>query len=317
MKNHFTISVLAAAALLAACASTPVSPPSLLSARLAVKAAEADDMVLRNAPLELKKAGDALRRADELNAKGATLAAIDSAAYVASRQAETAMAVAKAKGSDDAIKAAETERERARADARTVEANRAKNQAAMARAEANDAKAEANNARADASMAQVQADAAKADANDARARAAAAQSQATVLQQLLVELQTQQTDRGTLVTLGDVLFEFGRADIKPGAKDALRKLASYLQEHPERSVLIEGYTDSVGSDTANLTLSQRRAESVAIALETLGVRDARISVRGYGKSYPVAENSSDTNRALNRRVEVYISDNDKPVRARG
>lgn len=69
-----------------------------------------------------------------------------------------------------------------------------------------------------------------------------------------------------------------------GAQDALPKLASYLQEHPERSVLIEGYTDSIGSDSANLTLSQRHAESVALALEGLGVRDARISVRGYGKS---------------------------------
>ena len=186
MKPRFTISLIATAALLAACASTPVTPTSLLNARSTVRAAESDQMVLRNAPLELKKASDAMRRADELNAKGGTLAEIDSAAYVASRQAETAMAVARAKGSDDAIKAAETERERTRADVRTAEADRAKNQAAMARADANNARADASNARSQASMAQLQADAATADAIDARARAAAAQGQAAILQQLLV-----------------------------------------------------------------------------------------------------------------------------------
>jgi outer membrane protein OmpA-like peptidoglycan-associated protein len=74
-----------------------------------------------------------------------------------------------------------------------------------------------------------------------------------------------------LVTLGDVLFEFGRADIKPGSQGALRKLADYLQHHTDRRVLIEGYTDSVGSDAANLTLSQRRADSVAAALGAMGV----------------------------------------------
>ena len=133
----------------------------------------------------------------------------------------------------------------------------------------------------------------------------------------LTELQAKQTDRGMLVTLGDVLFEFGRADIKPGSQGALRKLADYLQQHTDRRVLIEGYTDSVGSDAANLALSQRRAESVAAALGAMGVATSRISTRGYGESYPVADNGTETNRALNRRVEVYISDNDQPVRARG
>jgi outer membrane protein OmpA-like peptidoglycan-associated protein len=338
MTRTLTLSAIAAAALLSACATTHTPPPALVTARDAVKVAESDARVLQNAPLELKKASDALRRADALNADGESLAEVESAAYVATRQAQTAVALASAKANEEAIKTAEVDRERARADARTVEAQRAMVRAEAARRVANTAQAEASSARdeassakAQASMAQQQALTARADAGDAQARAAvarmqadaarasasSAQMQAMTLQQQLDELQAKATDRGMLVTLGDVLFEFGRADVKPGAQGALRKLASYLQEHPDRQVLIEGFTDSVGSDAANLALSQRRAEAVARALADLGVTGNRIATRGYGEAYPVAQNTSDTNRALNRRVEVYISDSDRPVRARG
>jgi outer membrane protein OmpA-like peptidoglycan-associated protein len=120
-----------------------------------------------------------------------------------------------------------------------------------------------------------------------------------------------------LVTLGDVLFEFGRAEIKPAAQNAIGKLANYLNQHPDRRVLIEGFTDSVGSDQANLTLSQRRSQAVADALRAHGVDPARVATRGYGEAYPVASNSSTSDRAMNRRVEVYISNDNQPVRARG
>lgn len=324
MKTILSLSAVAVAAGLAACATHQTPPPGLVTARAVVKAAEADAQVLRNAPLELKRAGDSLRRADELNARGESLGDVESAAYVASRQAEAAMAIARAKANEDAIQSAEADRERARADARAAQARRAELQAATARAEAANAKVEA-------SVAQQQADAARAEAGDAQARAAAArqqaeaaqasassaQLQALALEQQLSDLKARPTERGMLVTLGDVLFEFGRADIKPGAQEALRKLAAYLKEHPDRRVLIEGFTDSVGSEYANLSLSQRRADAVAVALTSLGVVGDRISTRGYGESYPVADNSTDTNRALNRRVEVYISGNNLPVRGRG
>ncbi|RZL28075.1 MAG: OmpA family protein, partial [Rubrivivax sp.] len=81
--------------------------------------------------------------------------------------------------------------------------------------------------------------------------------------------------------------------------------------------LIEGFTDSVGSDQANLTLSQRRSQAVAAALSAQGVDPSRVDTRGYGEAYPVASNSSTSDRAMNRRVEVYISNDNQPVRARG
>jgi outer membrane protein OmpA-like peptidoglycan-associated protein len=286
----------AAAALFAGCASAPTVTPALQEARSNVRAAEADPAVLKYASLDVKKAGDSLRRAEELSAKRESPADIDSAAYIASTQARTAQALAKAASEEEAIKMAEADRERARADANARRAANAQAQAATASADANAARLQAANAQADA---------------------ASAQAQAAALQQELAELQAKQTDRGMLVTLGDVLFEFGRAEIKPSAQTAIAKLAHYLNQHPDRRVLIEGFTDSVGSDSANLTLSQRRSQAVADALRAQGVDPARVSARGYGEAYPVASNSSTSDRALNRRVEVYISNDNQPVRARG
>ncbi|PTT79047.1 flagellar motor protein MotB, partial [Pelomonas sp. HMWF004] len=140
-----------------------------------------------------------------------------------------------------------------------------------------------------------------------QADAAQSQRQAALLQQELSELQAKQTDRGTLVTLGDVLFEFGRAEVRPTASGAIGKLAKYLNDHADRSVLIEGFTDSVGGDAANMALSQRRAQSVADALRAQGVDPTRVATRGYGEQHPVASNANTSDRAMNRRVEVYIS----------
>ena len=119
-----------------------------------------------------------------------------------------------------------------------------------------------------------------------------------------------------LVTLGDVLFEFNRDEVKTGAQSSLRKLADFLQQYPTRQVLIEGYTDNIGAASYNEALSLRRANSVEHALMGMGVAAGRVTTAGYGKEYPIADNSTDTNRALNRRVEVYIADNDKPVKSR-
>jgi outer membrane protein OmpA-like peptidoglycan-associated protein len=331
MKKTLSLSTLAAAALLSACATTQTPPPELVQARSVVRDAESQPQVLSYAPLELKKATDTLNKANALNAKGESLAEVESVAYVARREAETAMAIASAKRNQETIKTAEADRERARADARTVQAQRAQADAANARIDAQSARLQTSSAQQQAEAARIAAMDADARARAARDQTAAArqqtaaaqmaaeeaQRQAATLQAELTDMKAQQTDRGMLVTLGDVLFEFGRADVKAGAQASLRKLAAYLQEHPERRIMIEGFTDSVGSDGANMQLSQRRAESVAQALSSLGVSSDRITTRGYGEGYPIADNGSVTNRALNRRVEVYISDNDQPVRARG
>ena len=136
------------------------------------------------------------------------------------------------------------------------------------------------------------------------------------IKQLQDSLNAKQTERGTLVTFGDVLFATNKADLKSSGLVNINKLAQFLQENPDRKVIVEGYTDSTGSDAYNLTLSERRAGSVQMALIKMGVDPSRIVTQGYGKEYPVADNGSVSGRAMNRRVEVTISNDNQPVAPR-
>jgi len=129
-------------------------------------------------------------------------------------------------------------------------------------------------------------------------------------------MNAKQTERGTLVTFGDVLFQFGKSDLQPNGMRNINTLAEYLVQNPDRKVIVEGYTDSVGSAAFNQTLSERRAESVRNALVRKGVDPTRIVAQGYGKEYPVASNATDSGRAQNRRVEVTISNDNQPVAPR-
>ena len=134
--------------------------------------------------------------------------------------------------------------------------------------------------------------------------------------QQLKGMNAKQTERGTLVTFGDVLFQFGKSELQPNGMRNINTLAEYLLQNPDRKVIVEGYTDSVGSAAFNQTLSERRAESVRNALVRKGVGPTRIVAQGYGKEYPVASNSTDSGRAQNRRVEVTISNDNQPVAPR-
>ena len=331
LKASAAVAALGSALLLGACATNAPPPAALVEARASVRGAELDPAVMANAPLELKRASDSLNRANALQDKGESLAEINSAAYVANQQAKTALAIGRAKGSDNAIAGAVVERERTRADLRTTEADRARAQAATAQGQASSAQAQARMAQDQATAARTQTDQARQQTAQAEQRASGAelvaaaalvqtsdaQQQAADLKQQLADLQARPTERGLLVTLGDVLFEFNRADIKPAAMSSLTKLALFLQKSPARRVLIEGHTDNIGSAAYNETLSRRRADAVKTELMRLGVAEQRFSTQGYGPSFPITDNSSDTNRALNRRVEVYISEtDDQAVRPR-
>lgn len=136
------------------------------------------------------------------------------------------------------------------------------------------------------------------------------------IRRLQQDLQAKQTVRGTLVTFGDVLFDVDKAELKPAGHRDIRKLADFLNDNPERKVIVEGHTDSTGSAAYNLQLSERRAEAVRRALIRAGVDGQRINTVGYGKDFPVASNDSSSGRAMNRRVEVTISHDDQRVAPR-
>ena len=152
-----------------------------------------------------------------------------------------------------------------------------------------------------------------ASADRAKARLDARDAQIAALKN---SLNAKQTERGTLVTFGDVLFDYNKSELKPGGQGDIGKLAAFLQENPDRKVIVEGYTDSTGSASYNQSLSERRANSVRAALVRQGVDPSRIVAQGYGKEYPVADNTSNSGRAMNRRVEVTISNDNQPVAPR-
>jgi outer membrane protein OmpA-like peptidoglycan-associated protein len=148
---------------------------------------------------------------------------------------------------------------------------------------------------------------ARADAATARDEVAASRELRLALERQIAELNARETDRGLVVTLGDLLFATGKSDLTGGAGPNLDKLAAFLGEYPDRTVLIEGHTDSVGSEESNYFLSQRRADSVKSYLVSRGVQANRLTTSGLGQGSPVASNDSATGRQQNRRVEVIIS----------
>ena len=146
------------------------------------------------------------------------------------------------------------------------------------------------------------------ETQNAKTEAAVAQTQLANARQELLDLQAKQTNRGLVMTLSDVLFDTGRATLKPGADRDMDRLAQALKDNGNTKMIIEGHTDSVGGDDYNMELSQRRAEAVADALQMRGVPADRYQVKGLGKAFPVASNETQAGRQQNRRVEIIFSD---------
>jgi outer membrane protein OmpA-like peptidoglycan-associated protein len=177
----------------------------------------------------------------------------------------------------------------------------------IARAQAETSLAEDQRTALSANRETSRLDARTREADAAHVAAANSEQQAAELQRQIDALQAKPTDRGLIVTLGDVLFDTGKASLKAGATSNLNKLVAFLNEYSDRTVLIEGYTDSVGSEDYNQGLSERRADSVKSYLAGQGIGSIRLSAAGKGESDPVASNDSAAGRQQNRRVEVVIS----------
>jgi outer membrane protein OmpA-like peptidoglycan-associated protein len=182
----------------------------------------------------------------------------------------------------------------------------ANSRAAMAQANASDQARQTEAANSRAAMAQANASDQEMQANAARSATADAKRQADDLQHQIKDMQARVTDRGLVLTLGDVLFASGAANLNSAGNGHLDKLAIFLNRYGDRTALIEGHTDNVGGEDYNLGLSQRRAEAVKSYLVGQGIHSTRLSASGMGKGSPVADNGSATGRQQNRRVEVII-----------
>jgi len=265
LNTRTLIAATVSSVLLAACAAAPQIPAGAAQARSKLTQLQSHQELSTLAPVAIKEAGIAVSAAEtpqtdeELGAHRV---------YIADRKVDTAWALAESRLAEDQRAALGTQRESARLDSRTREADAAKLAAASSEAESAE------------------------------------------LQRQIDELQAKDTDRGLVLTLGDVLFESGKAQLKSGAAGNLNTLVMFLNNYPNRTVLIEGYTDSVGSDDYNQGLSSRRAESVQAYLVGQGIDRGRLTASGLGESAPVADNESAMGRQLNRRVEVIISNPD-------
>jgi outer membrane protein OmpA-like peptidoglycan-associated protein len=249
--------------------------------------------------MALSEAGKAERAKMEAEARAREVEQARSMALLAAEKAERAK-----KEADEA---------RSLASAESAEKEKANREAAMKAQEAEQARMQAEARAREAEQARMQAEAKAREAERARMEAAAkaeeaekAKAEVDELLNQLSDLKAKQTERGIVLTIGDVLFAFDKATLSLEAFRNVDKLAAFLQKHPNRSVLIEGHTDSVGSDEYNLDLSEKRAEAVKNALAAKGVGEERITPKGYGKKYPVASNATSEGRQLNRRVEVVV-----------
>jgi outer membrane protein OmpA-like peptidoglycan-associated protein len=259
---------------MAGCASTPQPNPMLVSAQIAVSTAEADPNVAKYAALDLETARKHLDVA-EAAAMHHDDAAVDQPAYLAAQTARLAQARADGKADDARVAAGQAERDKIQLDARTR----------------------------DVATAKLATDTAVVQRDEATDKAARLQAEVD-------QLKATPTPRGLVLTLGDVLFDTGKAQLNPGAARKLDQLAQFLNDHPERRVQIDGFTDSVGTESYNLALSQERADTVKSSLVSRGIDRSRIGSQGYGKGFPVATNDESGGRQLNRRVEVVIGGDD-------
>lgn len=291
------IALAVASVLLAACASVPMKSAGALDARNKLIQLQSNPDLAGRAPVAMKDAEAAVRAAETPQTDEPLARHL---ALIADRKVETARALAETALAENQRAALNEQREKARLDSRTQEADAAKIQAANARAESAEQKLAAEQSRADAN-------AARTDAATSQQQTADLQRQAADLQRQIEEMHAKVTDRGVVLTLGDVLFTTGSADLKAASSGNLNKLAKFLSDHPERTVVVEGYTDNVGSDVYNQGLSERRANGVRAYLVQQGVSSVRLTATGKGESDAVASNDSAEGRQQNRRVEVVIS----------
>ncbi len=291
-----------------------------------LQAAEDSYRQKRDTKIVISMARDAVQTAEEARVISVKQKAEEDAQAQAAAEkqaAEDRAAKARADAAEEAKRVQEAEQARKDAETAQAEAERMKQEALAAAAEAAKAKEEAEQARQaavaeqQAALAQkqdalAQKAAAEAEADQARQAAAKADAEKADLRaqlraQLDAVLQTSDSARGLIVNMSDVLFSTGSYVLQPGAREKLAKISGILLAHPGLTLEIDGYTDSVGGDEFNQTLSEQRAGSVRDFLAQQGVPATSITARGFGMTQPVASNDTAEGRQQNRRVEIVVN----------
>lgn len=275
MKSNVVILSVAIAAILSACSSAPPRNEALETARTIVPAVEQSSRA-GVAAMDISNARKSLEAANRIDAAKGKRADIE---YEANN------AVTSAQIANEKILTAQANEE--------IANGNAQRQAVLVQAREREARRSAD------------------QASDSQRQADASAQRADSLEAQLADLKVQKTERGLVLTLGDVLFDTSQATLKPGAYGTLDRLAAALRDKPGRKVVIEGHTDNVGSDASNQALSERRAQAVQSALMQRDVARSQMTALGMGESSPIASNDSVDGRQSNRRVELIFSE-DQP-----
>ncbi len=242
---------------------------------------------------------------------------------------------ARTREADAAQRSADRSQRQADASQRNAQASQLQSEASQRQAEAAQRDARASQLQSEASQRSSEASLAQSEASQRQAmveRQAAADAQmsaqtarqatldaegrARQLEALLAEMAAKKTERGMVITLGDVLFDTNQSQLRAGGLRSVEKLAAFVKQYPRRTLMIEGFTDSVGPEGRNQQLSDERAGSVRTALLGMGVGSERMTSRGYGESYPVAGNDTPAGRQQNRRVEIVVSEDGSTIAPR-
>ena len=263
-----------ATALLAACGSAPKPVPALEEAKGAYARAAADESVARHAPEALDEANRALKAAESRWRDKEHVSGVEHYSYLASQRVEIARLIAETKENNRKLENAKLERQRVQLELRSGEAEKAR----------------------------LAAEKAKSEAELARQEALALKRQMEALE----AMQAKETERGMVLTLGDVLFDTEESSLRPEAMRNIERIAQFMGSYPEQSIMVEGHTDSMGEEDYNMGLSRDRAFAVRQALVARGVASHRITTQGFGEAQPVASNATSAGRQENRRVEVVF-----------
>ena len=281
MKRYYKIltpSVISVA-LLAGCASTPEENAELKEVNRYYERVQQSYSLSEQAPLEFEIARENVEKLNEMVDDGKNKTKIDQQIYITKRKIDIAKVAAEEKIAKSKISSAESRRKDIIIAAKTNEAQKAKSAAAVLASQAIEAESELS----------------------------AMQARTRQLENEVQELSTKVTERGLVLSLSNILFELNEAKLKSGSERSISRVAEFLQEYPGHNILIEGFTDSSGEESYNQTLSENRAKAVKDSLVEMGISPSQINTRGYGESYPVASNETQSGRQQNRRVEIVIA----------
>lgn len=312
MNHRFNIIPVALAATvalatLAACGTVPERNFALEQARTHLGAAQGNPQVALHAGEELRRAATAVQRADRAMVDGKPREEVDHLAYLGGQRVTIAQETASGRAAEAVTAGAKAERDRMLFAQRAQEAQAVRGQLASSE-QANERKsAELAQANRDAAQANRDAALANQEAVQRRAELARSDARAASLEQQLKAMDARRTERGIVVTLGDMLFDSGQSELQASGNASIVKLAEFMREQPQRRAAIEGYTDDVGRPADNQALSDRRARSVMGALVGMGVGADRLSAFGHGSRNPAAGNDTAEGRQANRRVEIVFA----------